>query len=272
MEQKELTVFNGSNLEFILPSGATAIISEHSAVHDDILTKGSTTRADYSTLVKNLNNYIVSLLQNNPYNPESKKKITLDEVKKLRLNDKYYIVFKSRLHSIGSELDIEHIFNGDEDKVKHEFEINLEEYDRDLSLSHEELAQLRDEEELCIERYKEGYEKTFFEVQLSSGKTVQLNYHTAEGELYVLEKMKRNEIVASTEILARRPKIKQDDEYLEIKNLNVFSKKDTIELKKAIKDNDLQWPFSIGLVDPATEKTEYLPLITVKDFFFPDEI
>lgn len=273
METKnELTVFQGQTFEVVLPSGAIAVIREHSAADDDILTVRSKAKTPAEDFIGNMNKYVAAILQNKPYEPESSAKPTLKDVENLRLKDKHYIIFQSRILSIGETLEIEHTCSDETCKVKEIYEIDLKEYDRDLTLPIEELKELQDEDKLCIMPYPKGYQESTFEVRLSSGKTVILEYLNGHGENFVLQQNKRNDLKASSEIISRRPKIEVDGTLHEIKNVNIFSKRDKVEISKAIKENDQQFAMSAIITCDHCGNIEYLPLITLQDFFFPEEM
>lgn len=262
-----LSIYEGSKLEFTLPSGAKAIIREHSAMDDDIITAGSN-RGDVGILIKNLNKYVAAILLNNPYDPESKKRITLPEVEKLRLKDKHYIIFKSRIHSIGETIEIEHTCRNESCGLKTDYVVNLLDYDRDLSLEEIEA----DEDKLAIDRYVTKYDETFFEVEVPSGRKVRLEYLNGVGENFILEHTKRNTLAASGDILARQPKVLVDGEWQEIKSVNIFSKKDAMALTKACKAKDSQFAMTVKIECEACGTVEYIPLITLRGFFFPEEM
>lgn len=273
MENKnELAVFVGQNFELVLPSGAIAIIREHSAADDDILSTNQKGKSSAENFLHNLNRYVAEILQNKPYDPESKQKPTLKDVENLRLKDKHYIIFKSRILSIGENLDLNYTCPSATCGAKDEFEIDLTQYDRDLSLSHEELADMVDDDKLCITPYKVGYQEKTFEVNLSSGRTVVLEYLNGNGENYVLAQSKNNNLKASSDIISRRPKIEIDGSLQEIKNVNIFSKRDKVEITKAIKKLDDQFPMSILVTCEGCGRQEFIPLIAIQDFFFPEEM
>lgn len=268
----ELTVFQGQTLEFKLPSGAIAIIREHSASDDDILSSSHKGKNVTENFLGNLNRYVAAILQNKPYEPESKSKPTIKDVEQLRLKDKHYIIFKSRIFAIGEILDMTYTCNNESCKAKEEYDVDLTQYDRDLNLSYSELVDSMDDDKLCIMPYKEDYTNPTFTVNLSSGKTVTFEYLNGEGENYVLEQSKRNSLVSSSDIISRKPKVEVNGSLHEVKNVNIFSKKDKIEITKAIKDLDSQFPMSVLITCDHCGTQQYIPLITVQDFFFPEEI
>lgn len=273
MEQhNSLTVFVGQTQEIVLPSGAIAVIREHSAADDDILTTSSKGKTDGENYLHNLNRYVASILQNKPYEPSSSAKPTVKDVELLRLKDKHYIIFSSRMFSIGETLDVNHKCGNEECKQSDEYEVDLKQYDRDLTLTYEELEAILDDDKLAIMPYREDYTHLFFEVVTPSGLKVKLEYLNGLGENFMLAHSRRNTSVASTSIIARRPQVEVNGEWREIKNINVFSKKDIISINKAIDTHDKQFPMSALIECAGCGNQTYLPLIAVKDFFFPGEI
>lgn len=270
--QNELALFQGQTFEFVLPSGAIAVIREHSATDDDILTTTTKGKTEAENFLGNLNRYVAAILLNKPYEPESSAKPTVKDVENLRLKDKHYIIFKSRILSIGETLEMTHTCSNEQCKAKEEYEIDLSAYDRELGMSHEELAELVDDDKLCITPYPEDYTNPTFEVLVPSGKTVTLEYLNGQGENYVLEQSKRNNLVASSDIISRRPRVDVGGTPHEVKNVNIFSKKDKVAISKAIKQHDSQFPMSVLVTCEHCGTQRYIPLITIQDFFFPEEM
>lgn len=259
---KTLSIYEGTHLTFTLPSGKTATIREHAAIDDDTLTAGLS-KYGGSVMVKNFNNYVAGIL----IELDGSKKITVGDVENLLLVDKHYIMLKSRIHSIGETMDILHSCQGKDCNTETEYEIDLSVYDDDLS---NPITNYTEDDELRIR--PKHISEPYFEIETPSKRKVRLDYLTGKGENYVLQQTKTGNLKASADILSRFPKVEVDGEWVEVKNVNVFSKKDIITLKKAVSDHDKQFSLTADVVCPHCGLEDTIPLILVKDFFFPEEI
>lgn len=258
----ELKIYEGEKLSFQLPSGKMATIREHTAMDDDILTAGLAKHGS-NVMVKNFNNYVTAILTE----LDGKTKVTVSDVENLPLSDKYYLILKSRIHSLGDEVMIKLTCPNEECRAESEYTIDLNEYDQDLA---NPLQEYREADELRVRPIDIG--EGYFEIELPSKRKVRLEYLTGKGENYVLAQSKTGNLKASAEILSRFPKVEVGGEWLEVKSLNVFSKKDSIVIKNAISAKDPQFSLSTEVKCEECGEIHTLPLILTKDFFFPEEI
>jgi len=102
----------GQQLEFKLPSGFLVKIREQNGADDDILSN--------TVLAKDLTNidvFLSSLILDTNLPFATQGKISKDKIPLIALRDRYFIIFMSRIHSMGEKLVIKYdwgIDNGGE--------------------------------------------------------------------------------------------------------------------------------------------------------------
>ena len=250
---EQLQVFKGRELRFTLPSGKEITIREQSAADDDIIT--SNNRNDNP--LENLNRFIMAITTQ--FN--GKNNITMDEVLGLGLRDKYFILLKTRIHSIGETLDFKYNCSCG---CESEWTENLLDFDRDFSNPEDPNAGPK-----APLPYPQGA-NGFFEITLSSGKKFRMKYLDGYGENFVLRALKNNTLAKSMELFSRELHwLPETGEPVKVSSLNAFSKKEGIELSKAVNNIDPQFLMGSEIICPNCQKEEFVSLIGIPDFFFP---
>lgn len=258
---EKLEIFKGQQLTFTTPSGVPVTIREQSAQDDDLLSALSGNVQD--RILGNMNKFIAQIVQENGFN--NKNHLTVEEVENLKLKDKHYILLKSRIHSIGEDLDFEHICQNEDCNHKYPVSINLTKtFDADLSRPLKE----QETTEYTITPYPKGTD-SHFEITLSSGLRLRLEYLTGKGEIFMLRAFENKNITGNTELLARNLSYWDGQEWKLLKSLNVFSKRDSIEIRKQLKGIDEQFNGGVATTCPKCGNEAFLPFTTLPDFFFP---
>src|SRR5690554_3954972 len=250
MEKTELKLFQGTPLTFITPSGVSVTIREQSGEDDAILSRISS--REQAEVINNMNTFVASIVTENGYN--NKSYLTLDEAENLKLKDKHYIILKSRLHSIGSELEFD--YTCQEESCNETFGVveDLEQYDQDL----DNPGKAEDLFKHVITPYPNGSSSTV-EITLSSNRKIRFEYLTGKGEKYILNAFKKDNFSANTEVFARKLSIEDNGQWVELSSLNIFSKKETTEIRKAIKENDKQFNGGVEVKCPHCRTEAFLP-------------
>jgi hypothetical protein len=261
-EQNGLQLYVGKQLTFHAPSGHVFTIREQNA--DDDETISEIDPENKSESIKNLNTLLSKIIIDNSVN--GKKYLTADEVELLKLKDKYYILLKTRLHSIGKDLKFVYKCPNKECKKEINFKEDLGKYDTDLSKYDAEAPKYKYQ----ITPYRNGKE-LFYDLTLSSGKKVRyFNFNVKEEfKLSKLTKISNN-----TELYARGIQLFNSSTglYETLGALNVFSKPDSIEINKHIEENDSQFEMFMEMKCPHCKHEWKSPFLYLKDFFFPGEI
>lgn len=249
---EKLEVFKGTELSFILPSNESITIREQSAADDDVLS--AATRG--STVIDAINNFIMGIVTEY----KGKKGITQDDVLNMKLKDKHFILLKTRIHSIGSTVEFDH--KCDSCGQESHWEEDLAQYDADFSSPKETHG------EKAPKPYDVG-SGPHFEITLSSGKKFRLYYLNGKGEKKILQAMKNGTLSKNVELFSRDIHIEVQGEWTPISSVNILSKREGVELSKAVAEKDTQFLLGADVVCPSCGHTEFLPFTTISDFFFP---
>ena len=92
----------------------------------------------------------------------------------------------------------------------------------------------------------------------------------AAGEAYVLN-LPANERTKNQELVARNLKLKVGDNYEPVKNFRMFSPKDMMDIRSAIKGFDPIFQGTTQIEDPETGQKIMVPVMAVDNFFYPRE-
>lgn len=262
---EKLEIFKGQQLTFITPSGTQVTIREQSAEDDATLSTISGTSIK-EVVISTMNRFIAGIVTDNNYN--NKNHLTVEEVEGLKVRDKHYILLKSRIHSISDHLGFEYECINKNCRHKTDIEVDLvKTYDADLSrpLAEQETT------EYTIKPYTHGNE-AHFEGTLSSGKKIRMEYLTGRGEQFMLQAYENNVLSANTEYYARNLSYWNGAEWVILKSLNAFSKREAVELKGLVREHDTQFEAGVPIECPKCGRENFLPFISIPDFFFPAEM
>lgn len=262
---EKLSIFEGSKLEITMPSLHKVTIREQSAEDDEIL--GKVSKGDF---IDSLNEFVAAIVVNHNYPFGNNGKLTISDVEKMPLRDKHYILIESRIHSIGSTLKFTHECEEPSCREELKLEEDLSIYVQDLSLEEQS------NNKQTIQRYPEIKEPSDIfkpiEIKLSSGKLVKVERMTGKSEKKLLQANKDNALTTNTELYARNISIFSDGKWIELSSLNIFSKKDSVEIMAEIKKLDTQYTPITEFKCNKCDSQHHLPVMTIRDFFFPTEI
>src|SRR5690606_13359320 len=101
---------------------------------------------------------------------------------------------------------------------------------------------------------------------------VQMSRMNAHSEKALLQDNKNNALTVNSEYFVRNLQIHTGEYLVSLTFMNVLSKGDVVEIKKAVTDLDSQFKQINHVKRPQEEEAEYLPVLGIKDFFFPTEI
>jgi phage FluMu protein Com len=261
-EENVFEFYRGNDLSFTAPSGHTFTIREQNGDDDEVLSLIHPENKEES--IKNFNIFLSKIIKDNSVN--GKKYLESDEVYKLKLRDKYYILFKSRLHSIGTELKFKVKCPNKKCGKESQFREDLTRYDTDLSHFDDEAPRYKYQ----ITPYLSGKDLTA-EFVLSSGKKLKYTYMNVEAEwgMTKLDTYSNNTDLYARDLSLYNPK---SGNYEILGAYNLFSKRDMIEINGHIEDNDLQFMMFVELKCPKCKHEWEIPFLYSKSFFFPGEI
>jgi len=234
-------------IKFFTPSLLEVEIRETNGADDDIL-------SSVEDPVEMLNRYLASLVLSINGNTMVKG----SDIKNLRLRDKYFILIKSRIFSLGEILYFKQEWgNG---ASPEEFAIDLRSFVWD------------DPQEPmgpdCIKPYPnmEMMSKT-----LDSGKQVRMKFMDGNGESMLMKKSPQARTI-NMQLLARGLQVFQDGDWVDVTNFTPFTSREMAQIRSLYEELDPAVEGLIELVNPATLQPHYISLLEIKDFFFPVKV
>jgi len=253
----------GAVQELVTPSGFKVIIREQTGEDDDILSRAGDTSDGTSA-----NKFIQAIVVDSGIN--DKGRLSLDEVRDLKLCDKYFIMIASRIFSISQILKFSYTWGEGLEPV--EYEEDLGQYIWDYGNEEKPFPKLSDPEyfKYRIEPHPAGKE-SIREFTTKSGKKIRYNFMNGHGESYLM-KIPMDKQSVNQELLSRDIHLWMGDKWVKVYNFKPFSSIDMMEIRMDVDKNDPLLEFSTDLTNPATgEKISY-PLLASNDFFYPREI
>lgn len=255
-------ILEGHKLEFIAPSGHKYTIREQNGADDDILSNP----VDAVTM-RNLSAFIASIVVDTDVTPSHK--LTVDQAHKLPCLDRYCILFNSRIHSLGDEVEFQYDWGKENGGVAN--------YTQDLYEFLFDYANVPTEEEMeakpnAIPFYPSGNKTHDLEFTTSSGKEIKYDLLTAEGEAFILN-LPAAKRTKNQELVARNLHLKVEGKWERVTSFHLFSVKDMIEIRREIFANDPVFTGATEIQNPQdSELTTLVNIVAIKDFFYPGEI
>jgi len=259
---EKLGLAYGNVKEISIPSGFKVVIREQNGEDDDTLSRVGMEE----NIADNLNNFVESIIVGS----EKPIKSALS----LRLRDKYTILINSRIFSLGEILYFKHDW-----KIKGQpevdYEENLQKYIWDYSRDDFPFEDNPEFFKYRIKPYKaEIRDKEDIEITLSSNKKIKFKYIDGFGEKFLLEKP-LNQITINDEFRARNLKLylPADDNWVLVESFKVFSPRDMMELRNTLENTDERVEGYTDIINPYVPGSFLqLPLLQIRDFFFPREM
>lgn len=246
----ENMAFSPNTETFKLPDGRMVTIRERNGEDEDILSKVKNNE-DGTAFDKYLYNIIEDL--------DGNGKATRAQIGSLKNRSKYYILYKSRIQSLGDTVEFEHTFeNGD----KVSFEEDLKIFDFDW-----EKQPLEEREEYQIEPYKEKGDS--FSFTLSSGVTCKMDYLTSDMEASTLAR-DISQLSINEKLRIRNFRIAdKGGDFFQVENFKMFPSRVMQEIRKYLKEYDSEFTLMTTLKHPSKPIREEVSLFMYPDFFFP---
>lgn len=259
---KKITLIHeGSKFDVKLPSGRVILMREQNGGDDDTLSRIG--QGDGTNILSFLSNIIVK-----DYTTGSKPLVT--DVEKWLLKDKYYALFKSRQHSLGHDFKFQYSCSN----PKCPTEGAIKTFTEDLRAF--DYAGQKDEEgrnitpsEYCVTPYESA--EQVIELTLSSNKKVRFKLLDS-----ILEKgqlaQSGEDFSQNSQFRDRQLELFFEGEYLPVEDFQIFSSKDMVELRAAVKKYDRQFTPLMRVICPTCQNQEYVNMLLHPDFFYPSEI
>lgn len=256
---------HGQTKEFKIPSGFKVTIREMNGADDDILSNEALAKD-----LSNLDLFLSSLILSTDLPISSNKKnLSPSDVRKMALRDKYYIVFVSRIHTMGPVINISYDW-GKENGGKVDYTINLtEEFVWDLDKEFPEPGS-SDYQETYFKLYEQN-PYNLLEFTLDSGKVLRFTPLNGESEKYLL-KLNRADSTRNSDLKARGLELQVEGKWMKVESFHFFTKRDMIQLNTTVTQLDPAVAADTELENPKNNQIIKYPVLATPDFFFPEEI
>ena len=248
--------FDTQTETFSTPSGFSVTIRETNGQDDAIFSNLKDQREQ-----KALNNYLSNVI----LDLDGNQTVKPNDILKLRVRDKYYILYKIRRLSLGDEVEWLHRFDDGEEVNMVE---NLDKYDWDYS---EGMPPLKGEDgynPLLAAKYNE---EPYVRFKLSSGHIVQFNYMTGLEEKSVLG-VNEDTLNINYRLIVRKFQLLQDindEQGSYIENFQMFPSRIMAEIRARLDTYDSEFILRSNVEHPKTGVVTVISLFAVPDFFYP---
>lgn len=259
---EKLSQLYGDIKELTTPSGFKVIIREQNGEDDDILSRGSGI-ADGTSANRFVQSIVVST------DMTDSKRLSLEDVEKMKLCDKYFIIVASRIFSIGQIVKFEFTWKDIKSPVPYEEDLGLYIWDyanENFPFSTED----NDYFQYRIKPHHFGKDRSF-EFITDSGKRLRFDFMNGIGEKYLM-KLPEAELSKNQELLARNLHQYIDDKWVKVSNFKSFSTSDMREIRGTVFENDPVLELYSEIEHPLSGEKVNHPIIATSDFFFPRQI
>lgn len=245
-------------MTFFVPSGYQYEIREQNGEDEEILSNP----ADLRDLM-NFTKFIQAIVVKTDFTQSGK--LTVEDALRIPVNDRYCILFKSRVFSLGDSVEFSYEWEKKQ-KVDYEQDVN--------ELLFNDYSQTPTEEELnakpdAIPYYPDG-KKTEFEINLETGKKVKFNLLDGNGERKLVS-LPRDKQTRNSPLLCRNLQLEVDGKWEIVQNFSLFTVKETHAIRKAVAEVDPTFEGAVDIENPSTGETVRYPIITAPGFFFLTE-
>lgn len=250
-------MYEPRTLTFVVPSGATYTIREQNGEDEDILSNQMDLKNN-----KALSKFLAAIICSKGVEGQETK-VNVSDILDMPLLDKYAIIFKSRIFSLGENLEFS--YKWDEETTL-EYEQNLLEYlyDDYAVIPNEETLNAKP---LAIPYYPLGDKLKDIEATLSSGKKIKFDIANGHSELFLLN-LPESKRSRNSELLAHNLHLEVDGKFEKVQNFRLFSARDMAEIRTKISAVDPNFDAITEITNPETGASLQFPLMTSPNFFF----
>lgn len=267
-EKLSSLLYKGSNKQVLLPSSRPITIREQNGGDDDILSRIGESEGS------NVIIFLANIIQKDEV---LGRKPTVEDIKSWGVKDKYYALLQSRIFSLGRELKWKHTCsdpNCARNKPKSPGPKGSFAVVEDLSLFGDGTENIFRDDYQRITYGVTPYpmkDKMVIEIKLSSGKYTRYHILDSSGENLRLQ-ASENERTENFKFIIRNLEVKIDQEWVSVKDFQVFSPRDMMELRKSLDENDKEFVPLTTVTCPTCGNLDYVNILTLPDFFYPLEM
>jgi len=250
-------------LEVFMPTGQTYTIRETNGEDDDIMSKVANHK-DNTAIATFLSRIIVS------------EKVTPEQILDWPIANKYYLLLKSRIHSLGNILKFKYDWNvpGTDETQTFEYEEDLNKYDaplKDIMAATDPSIELKKLTPIQIRPYT--FPNTLeIEHTLTTGQKIMFTRLNSHGERKAADKPVEETTINDKLRLRDLKVLTTEHGWIKVENFKGFSGKEMVEIRKFVEENEVSFEMPMKIENPNTKQVTYAPLISLTDFFYPTVI
>ena len=260
------TPFANLTHTFTVPSGNIYTIREQNGADDDVLSNALEAKN-----LMNLSRFISGIVVASSLLPEGHR-LTPEMAHKLPALDRYTIILESRIFSLGQifEFSYKWPIPGTEQFKSVGYGQDLRELLFDYSRPEDLTEELMEIKPNAIPFYPMGNLTKDITLKLTSGKQVQFDLLTAEGEaLYA--NLPLNQQTKNASLMARNLRVLVDSKFELVRNFAFFSVKDMQEIRREVAKVDPIFLGTTSITNPDTGETIQVPIMAFEGFFYLGE-
>lgn len=233
-----------------LPSGNWVTIREQNGADDDVL-------SNPTKLIYAFSEFISGIVLDSSF---PSKILTEEQVNLLPTNDKYAILYHSRIHSLGNMVYFDYDWGNQGGKI---------EYSQDLNEYLLDYKNPPVEEEIKAKPNAIPYIPNEIELEFTTtyGKKLKFNRLNTHGENYIMT-LGKEKLTKNVDLFARNMEMEVDGRWVKIENFKLFPAKEMIEIRNYVTIADPLFQGMCEIQNYAGEKQE-IHLMATQDFFYP---
>lgn len=245
---------------FTVPSGKTFEVREQNGEDEDILSRPQ----DLQDLMY-LSKFISAIVVHTDATESGK--LSVKEALDLPLLDRYCILIKARIFSIGPDLDFTYTWPNMKEPCNYSEDLTQYVFDDYSKVTEEEIIAKPN----AIPLYSDPENLKGRVVTLSSGKVISFDCATgtSEAAIFALPEEERSN---NKNYIYRNLKLEVDGKMEKVTNFSMFNPKDMAEIRKIMISQDPTWLGVTDIPHPNGRDNIQLPILAIPSFFFPMEM
>jgi hypothetical protein len=251
--------YSGIPLDVTLPCGRKVTIREQNGDDDETLSLITNDKSD--TNMANINRFLASIILKD--HATGNAFMSPEDIKNLRLRSKYYLLMKSRIHSLGPIVKFTNKCTNKNCRAEMDVTEDLSDFDNDLTKYNPDAPH----KERSIVPYLDKGANQYHEFTISSQKKLRFKYLDGHGEERALEAY-QTRASRNTNLIVRELSIYHDNQWMLLGSFAIFKSAEMGEIQKEIERVDSQFVLASDVECPACKNKMMIPLNAIEGFFF----
>lgn len=234
------------------PSGKVFELREQHGGDDETLSQLGLGNGKELTVI---NNFLTGVIQS----IDDKKPVMIDDIKSLGLRDKYAILIHSRIFSLGESLKFDYSWDVNKPPSEYSEDLGIFVWDYDTDFPEEGHPSYHHQ------RIKPLPTDGFINIE-TPNKKFRMIHMTGIGEELLHT---TTNATVNTELIARDLEISTEKGWEKVINFSQVSSRDLVHIRRAAELHDPIPSATVSIENPFSGEVESVPLLAIKDFFFP---